>query len=85
LSNEQDPEQMVLKLLDFIGVKFDSREHPFTAGGKDDSKNFKLLIPGIVFKDNRGQNVFASHLKLPDDIAGFLSRRGYKVLSLAVS
>jgi len=85
LANEQDPALMVPKILDFIGVKFDSKPHPFTASGKDDSKNFKLIIPGIVFRDNRGQNVFASHSKLPDDIAEFLSRRGYKVLSLAVS
>jgi len=85
LANEQDPTQIVSKILDFTGVKFDSRDHPFTAAGKEDSKNFKLTIPGIVFRDNRGQNVFVSHLKLPDDIAEFLSRRGYKVLSLAVS
>ncbi len=82
LANEQDPARIVSRTLDFIGVKFDSKPHPFTAGGKEDSKNFKLTIPGIVFRDNHGQNVFASHLKLPDDIAGFLSRRGYKVLSL---
>jgi LysM repeat protein len=85
LANEQDPARIVSRTLDFIGVKFDSKPHPFTAAGKEDSKNFKLIIPGIVFRDNHGQNVFASHLKLPDDIAGFLSRRGYKVLSLAVS
>jgi hypothetical protein len=85
LANEQDPARIVSRILEFIGVKFDSKPPPFTAGGKEDSKNFKLTIPGIVFRDNHGQNVFASHLKLPDDIAGFLSRCGYKVLSLAVS
>ncbi len=82
LANEQEPARIVSRILDFIGVKFDSSPQPFTASGKVDSKNFKLTIPGIVFRDNHGQNVFASHLKLPDDIAGFLSRRGYKVLSL---
>jgi hypothetical protein len=85
LANEEDPARMVSRTLDFIGVKFESKPHPFTAAGKEDSKNFKLIIPGIVFRDNHGQNVFASHLRLPDEIAGFLSRRGYKVLSLAVS
>ena len=85
LANEEDPAQIVSRTLEFIGIKFDSKPHPFTAGGKEDSKNFKLTIPGIVFRDNHGQNVFVSHLRLPDDIAGFLSRRGYKVLSLAVS
>jgi hypothetical protein len=85
LANEQDPARIVSRTLDFIGVKFDSNPQPFTAAGKEGSKNFKLTIPGIVFRDNHGQNVFASHLRLPDDIAGFLTRRGYKVLSLAVS
>jgi len=85
LANEQDPARIVSRTLNFIGVPFDSNPHPFTAAGKEGSKNFKLTIPGIVFKDNQGRNVFASHLRLPDDIAGFLSSRGYKVLSLAVS
>ena len=85
LAHEQDPAQIVSRTLDFIGVKFDSKPHPFTATAKEDSKNFKLTIPGIIFRDNHGRSVFASHLRLPDDIAGFLSRRGYKVLSLAVS
>jgi len=85
LANEQDPARIVSRTLDFIGVKFDSKPHPFTAAGKEDSKKFKLTIPGIVFKDNQGRNVFASPLRLPDDLAGFLSRRGYKVLSLAAS
>jgi len=85
LANEEDPAQIVSRILDFIGVKFDSKPHPFTTAGKEDSKNFKLTIPGIVFRANNGQNVFASNLRLPDEIAGFLSRRGYKVLSLALS
>jgi nucleoid-associated protein YgaU len=85
LASEEDPARIVSRTLDFIGVKFDSKPHPFTTAGKEESKNFRLTIPGIVFRDNHGQNVFASHLRLPDDIAGFLSRRGYKVLSLAVS
>jgi hypothetical protein len=85
LANEEDPARMVSRILDFIGVKFDSKPHPFTTAGREDSKNFKLTIPGIVFRDNHGQNVFACQLKLPEDIAGFLSRQGYKVLSLAVS
>lgn len=83
LTNEQDPSQIVARTLEFIGVKFDSKPHPFTPAGKADYQNFKLTIPGIIFKDTHGRNVFASHLKLPDDIAGFLSRQGYMVLNLA--
>jgi len=82
LGNEQDPAQLVARTLEFIGVTFDSKPQPFTPAGKAGGKNYKLTIPGIVFKDTHGRNVFASHLKLPDDIAGFLSRQGYMVLSL---
>jgi hypothetical protein len=82
---EADPEVIVSRILDFIGVKFDSKPHPFTSAGKGDSTNIKVTIPGIVFQDNHGQNVFASHVALPEEIAGFLSRKGYKVLSLVLS
>jgi hypothetical protein len=82
---EADPEVIVSRILDFIGVKFDSKPHPFTSAGKGDYTNIKVTIPGIVFQDNHGQNVFASHVALPEEIAGFLSRKGYKVLSLVLS
>ena len=82
---EGDPGVIVSRILDFIGVKFDSKPHPFTSAGKEDATNIKVTIPGIVFQDNHGQNVFASHVSLPEEIAGFLSRKGYKVLSLNLS
>ena len=82
---EGDPEVIVSRILDFIGVKFDSKPHPFTMAAKEDSTNIRVTIPGIVFQDNHGQHIFASHVALPEEIAGFLSRKGYKVLSLALS
>jgi len=85
VADEADPAVIVSKILDFIGVKFDSKPHPFTSAGKEDSTSIQVTIPGIVFQDNRGHNVFASPVALPREIAGFLSRKGYKVLSLAVS
>ena len=85
VATERDPEVIVSRILDFIGVKFDSKPHPFASAAKEDSTNIRVTIPGIVFQDNRGQNVFASHVALPEEIAGFLSRKGYKVLSLSLS
>jgi len=82
---EADPGLIVSRILEFIGVKFDARPQPFTSAGKEDSTNVRVTIPGIVFQDNHGQNVFASHVALPEEIAGFLSRKGYKVLSLVLS
>jgi nucleoid-associated protein YgaU len=85
LSGEDNPSSIVSKTLKFTGVAFDAKPHPFMAAARDPSKNISMTIPGIVFRDNHGQNVFASHLTLPQEIAGFLSRRGYKVLSLPLS
>jgi hypothetical protein len=85
VAGEADPAVIVSRILDFIGVKFDSKPHSFASAGKEDSTNIKVTIPGIVFQDNHGQHVFASHVALPEQIAGFLSRKGYKVLSLALS
>jgi LysM repeat protein len=85
VAGESDPAVIVSKVLDFTGVKFDSKPHPFNSAGKEDSRNIRVTIPGIIFQDNQGRSVFASDIRLPDDIAGFLSRKGYKVLSLALS
>jgi hypothetical protein len=85
VANESDPAVIISKVLDFTGIKFDSKPHPFNSAGKEESRNIRVTIPGIVFRDNQGRNVFASDVHLPNEIAGFLSRKGYKVLSLALS
>jgi hypothetical protein len=55
------------------------------ASSRGESRNVKMTIPGIVFQDNHGQNIFASHLRLPDEIVGFLYKKGYKILNLGLS
>jgi LysM repeat protein len=85
LHDEKDPSLAVSRVLEFIGVRFDSNPHPFMAASRGETRNVEMTIPGIVFQDDHGQNIFASRLKLPDQIVGFLSKRGYKVLSLALS
>ncbi len=85
VAGESDPAVIVSRVLDFTGVKFDSKPHPFNSADKEESRNIRVTIPGIIFRDNQGRNVFASDVRLPNDIAGFLSRKGYKVLSLALS
>jgi hypothetical protein len=85
LARETYPPAVVSQILKFIGVQFDADPHAFMATPRDASKNISVTIPGIVFQDNRGRNVFASQLALPNEIAGFLTRKGYKILSLALS
>ncbi|MBU2497537.1 MAG: hypothetical protein KKE57_01425 [Proteobacteria bacterium] len=85
LTVEKDPSAILARTLAFLGVKFDAQPHPFMVTGGNESRNIRLTIPGIIFKDSRGQDVFASHLSLPDQLAGFLSGRGYRILSLPPS
>jgi len=85
IHSEKDPYLTVSRILEFVGVKFDSNPHPFMASSRGESRNVKMTIPGIVFQDNHGQNIFASHLRLPDEIVGFLYKKGYKILNLGLS
>jgi len=82
---DADPGVIVSRILDFIGVKFDSSPRAFTAAGNKKPNSIVVTIPGISFRNSRGQSVFASSVTLPEEIAGFLSRNGYKVLSLSLS
>lgn len=85
LASESEPEIIVSRILEFIGVKFDATPPPFASSGNRESSTILLTIPGISFRDSRGQNVFASSVDLPDGVAGFLSRKGYRILNLALS
>jgi LysM domain len=85
VANESDPAVIVSRVLDFTGVKFESKLHPFNSADKEEAGNIRITIPGIIFQDNHGRKIFASDLHLPNEIAGFLSSKGYKVLSLALS
>jgi len=82
LAGEKDPYAILSKTLALLGVGFDSQPHPFMATAGNESRNIRLTIPGMTFKDKEGRNIFASHLSLPDQLAGFLSSRGYRILSL---
>lgn len=81
LANKQ-PSDMVTKTLDFLGIESDPGPHPFLAADRAESKNIRLMIPGIAFKDNKGQGIFATHLTLYPEIASFLSQKGYRIFPL---
>jgi len=84
LSSEEDPSIIVKKTIDFLGLKSDSEPHTFIATSRDDSKNIRFTIPGISFQDKDGQNIFATHLIIPQEMVNFLSQKGYKILSLTL-
>jgi hypothetical protein len=84
LPDEKDPYLILPVVLDFIGVKAYSGSHPFWTAHRDDAKNIKITIPGVSFRDHQGQNIFATPLRLPEEVASFLSSKGYKILSVAI-
>jgi hypothetical protein len=84
LANES-PSSIVIKTLDFLDIESDPGPHPFMAADRAESKNIRLMIPGIVFRDNIGQSIFATHLTLYPEIISFLSQKGYRILALPQS
>jgi hypothetical protein len=55
------------------------------ASARDDSRNIRLALSGIIFSDPDGKTFLATTLSLPDEIKAFLSQRGYKILLLSSS
>ncbi|MFC1823060.1 LysM peptidoglycan-binding domain-containing protein [Thermodesulfobacteriota bacterium] len=82
LAGENDPAAAVSKTLSFLGVRFDSQRHSFSATRRGESRNILVTIPGIIFRDQKGSSVFATHTKLPEELARFLAQKGYKILKL---
>lgn len=85
LSNETSSSVIVTRSLEFLGVSFDSNPHPFLAANRDESKNVRLMIPGIIFQDNKDNTILATHLKLSPAITNFLTVEGYSILLLPLS
>jgi hypothetical protein len=84
LANES-PSAIVTKTLDFLGIESEPGPHPFLAADRDESKNIRLMIPGTVFKDNKGQSIFTTNLTRYPEIISFLSQKGYMILRLPQS
>jgi len=85
LAGEEDPARIVSRTLEFLGVKSDSNPHPFMATERDERRNIRLTITGITFRDEGGHDIFATRLNLPEEIAIFINRKGYRIMSLPPS
>jgi hypothetical protein len=85
LAGEKDSLSIVSKMLEFIGVPFDTGQHEFAAARRKGSEGIRLSLPGTVFSDKDGKSVLATPLSLPREIAVFLSQRGYRILFLSFS
>ena len=76
---------VLLKILDFLGVAYDSKPHPFMALDRGGPRNIRLRIPGVIFKDSEDRSIFASQSMLPGEIANFLAAKGYRILLMPSS
>ncbi|MFO7738451.1 MAG: LysM peptidoglycan-binding domain-containing protein [Desulfatiglandaceae bacterium] len=85
LADEKDPLAVASRTLDFIGVESQQGPHSFLAADREDSRNVRLTVTGIVFSDTSGKAVFATPLRLPTEIVSFLSTKDYRVLDLSAS
>ncbi|MDY7038586.1 MAG: hypothetical protein SV375_20845, partial [Thermodesulfobacteriota bacterium] len=85
LAAENDPSLIVSMTLDFLRIEFDSGPQTIMATNRDDSRNIRLTIPGIVFHANNGQNILATQLTMPPKITVLLAQKGYKILTLSLS
>jgi hypothetical protein len=85
LAAEKEPLAVVEKTLEFLDVQFARGPHSFMATSRDDSRNIRFSLPGIVFSEPQGKAILATPLTLPDEIAAFLSKKGYKILSCRFS
>jgi len=62
---------------------FDSaKPHDFMAAQRGEQKDIRLTIGGTLFQDKEGQNILATPLNLPEEIALFLFQRGYHLMRL---
>jgi len=85
VAGTRDPAVALSKILGLLGVQCDTEPHPFLATSRVDTRNIKIIIPGVTFQDSDGQKILATHLTLPDELADFLNRKGYQILTLAIS
>ena len=83
LASEKRPLAIIAKLFDFLGIQYNPGPHSFSVTTRDDSKNIKLTLPGIVFSDTKGNDILASSMTIPDELVIFLSQKGYKILPLS--
>jgi LysM repeat protein len=83
LAGEKDPSTVTERILDFLGVEYESKPHDFLTSGRDESRNITLTIQGISFHDQQNRKILAIDNRLPEELTSFLNQRGYYLLELS--
>ncbi len=84
LAKEKEPEKLIARVCEFMGIQFKRGPHDFMAVKKGGSRNVKMTLTGVIFSDESGKPILATPLNLPEEIHAFLSQRGYRVLVVAL-
>ena len=82
LADEKKPLNIASKTLEFIG----SRIVPvptFWCSARKNDRNIQISVPGLIFLDTDKTSVFATENRLPNEIEVFLTKQGYKILTLS--
>jgi len=82
LAGEKSPNRITEQILGFLGLSFDSKLHNFPVSDRDGKRNIIFAIPGIIFTDQKKNNIFATDKNMPEEIVSFLNQKGYSFLEL---
>jgi hypothetical protein len=82
LSLERKPAMVLSKTLTLLDIPFESKPHPFLMADRDESKNVRLMVQGIIFQNGNNQRFFATPLFLPQGIVDFITQKGYRIMQL---
>jgi hypothetical protein len=74
--------EILAGLLEFLNLKHDAGAHQFSSTGESDSHNVSVNIEGVAFHDPDGKDIFATSLKLPQELIAFLNMKGYRVFKM---
>jgi hypothetical protein len=85
LSGDLRPPGVISRVLDFLGIPYDSNPLALLAAERDESRNILIRVPGITFSGKEGQRILATGLPLPNALGSFLSEKGYRILEVSPS
>lgn len=85
LTGLRDPVAIMAKTLQFLGWPFEPSPRVFVSTERETRGQVELRLEGSTFVDAGGNPVFATPLRLPEEITLFLSRKGYRILRLPSS
>lgn len=75
VTGNEDPYKLTEKMLGFLGIDFVNNEHIFYAIPGNSKGNAKLIIPGILFNDEKGKSNFFTSVYLNPDISMFIAAK----------